>query len=207
MPNLVPARWGAVPVPVTAMWTGEAEARRPSVVMETWAGRAFVMLSEGVDAIGSGKPMFTMLHADRARRVIRERRCQMCCQPLPARVITMNQGQMDGVRPLISDGLPMCPHCALDAFHACPGLQRQARSGALRIWLSPVGAWDFAPVLLGQVPPERGGDERVNALIRRYEQQVWTGPKLVLTQGRLLDQHDLLRMATHATVPEVNADA
>ena len=189
---LRPIRWGHVPVPITAMWTGELEARCPRVRRETWGGHRLAMLSEGVDAPGLGKPLFKMLHADRCRAVLRSGLCQMCCEPLPRHVVTMNQGQADTGRPLISDGLPMCPACGLDAYHACPGLQRQAREGKLRIWWSPRGAWVCAPVILGAVSPEHGGDERINALLARVG-QVWTGPKLVLTEARVMDHNDLWR--------------
>lgn len=188
-----PIRWGAVTVPYIAMWTAEIERRAPFVRHERWDGRRIAMLCEGVTA-QEGKPVFKMLHADRCREVVREGLCQMCVRPLPDVVITVNQGQVDHYRPLISDGLPMCPACAAEALNVCPGMQRQAAAGSLRLWESRREEWLIAPVLLGVAPKERGGDERINRLILATRQPVFTGPKLVLRSFRMITQHDLREM-------------
>lgn len=190
MPDRQPKRWGNVTVPYTAMWSTEIERREPRVVYERWCGQRLAMLSEGIHAC-EGKPVFKMLHADRCREVIRQEICQMCLRRLPDRVVTVNQGQEDRFRPLINDGLPMCPGCALDALVACPGMQRQQEAGTLRLWLSRRGEWLLAPVLLGPVRVMDGGDERINAMLHRTAQQVFTGPKLVLTGWRRVAAADL----------------
>lgn len=183
-------RWGDVPVPYTAIWSDEVAHRRPFVRRERWGGQELDMLCEGVDA-PTGKPVFKILHADRTREVVRHGLCQMCLSPLPSRVVTVNQDQRDRERPLISDGLPMCPACAAAAFRVCPGMQRQHVSGDLRVWASPRGAWLLAPVLLGLTPVSQGGDPIINALLMRARRLVFTGPKLVLTSFEPIDALDL----------------
>ena len=196
-------RWGNLTVPYTAMWTGEVEQREPAIARVSIDGRTLRMLSEGVNAPGTGKPLFKVTHNDRVREVILKRVCQMCMEPLPHRVVTFNQAQVDQRRPLISDGLPMCPHCALEAFEACPGMQAQKERGQLRCWISPVGAWLHAPVVLGPRDPRDGGDERVNALIMKDRALLYSGPKLVLTawEGLTLDR---LRETAAAAAPAVS---
>lgn len=189
-PILHPLRWGNAPVPYTAMWTTEMERRQPTVRKEEWCGRVFPMLCEGINA-PEGKPQFKILHADRTRKVIRDGLCQMCLTKLPPKAVCFNQGQTDHWHPIISDGLPMCPKCASLAFAACPGLQRQARSGLLRTWLATRGDWLVAPVILGTVPSDRGGNERINDLLRKYRGKVFSGPKLVLESFRQISPDSL----------------
>jgi hypothetical protein len=177
------------------MWTAEAERRSPRIVRERWCGHWLSMLSEGVTAF-DGKPLFKMLHADRCREVIRKGWCQICLSDLPDTVIAVNQGQADVGRPLISDGLPMCPRCALEAFESCPGMQRQQQQGALHFWATKAGYWLQAPVLLGCVPESEGGDERVNDLLARQPCRVFTGPKLVLAAAVDVSLLDLRSMAS-----------
>lgn len=189
-----PIKWGNVTVPYTAMWTDELERRKPRIVMERWHGHRIAMLGEGV-SIQEGKPVFKMLHADRCREVIRRGLCQMCLKPLPSNVVTVNQCQHDALRPLINDGLPMCPPCAMEALDACPGMQRQQADGTLRMWISPCRAWLLAPVILRVVSEDRGGDERLNRLLRFARQPVFTGPKLVLTSFRRFTLGDFMESA------------
>lgn len=177
-----PLRWGNVPVPYSVMWTGEVPHRRPHITTEKWAGRRLQMLCDGVDA-PSGKPIFTKIHAERMRRVLREQLCQMCVQPLPPVAIGFAQGLTYGGRPVLRDGLPMCPPCALDAYRACPGLPRQEAAGTLRIWEVYPGTWDFLPVILGYADPKKGGDDRVNNLLRKLG-DIYTGPDILLRQFR-----------------------
>jgi hypothetical protein len=205
VPNLdmkwpVPVQWGDVRVPYTAIWTAELKARAPRFVFTQLHGnsRRLRMLSEGIEDM-TGKPVFSRLHADRCRRVVRMGVCQMCCQPLPSTVVSVNQGQTDAGRPLIDDGLPMCPACALQAYDACPGMQRQEEAGTLRFWLSPRLHWLMAPVLLGVVPPESGGDQRINDLIERANAPIWTGPKLVLVRFRRISLPQLRERVQEAT--------
>lgn len=190
-------KWGNVSVPHTAMWTDEAAGRAPFIRHERWSGQRLAMLCEGINQ-QTGKPLFAMLHADRCREVLRNSTCQMCLQALPKRVWTINQDQRDGGRPLISDGLPMCPECAIGAFQACPGMQRQAEESMLRVWESPLSAWLFAPVLLGPVPVNKGGDERTNTLLRKARGPVFTGPKLVLTKFCAVPVISLFSPSPHA---------
>lgn len=181
--NPTPIRWGDVTVPYTVMWTAEFECPdKQRVVEEKWAGQKLLMLSDGIDR-REGKPLFKMLHADRCRYVLRHALCQMCLECLPNRVVTINQGEVDGLRPLISDGLPMCPQCALEAVRACPGMQRQYAAGTLRMWCSASGAWNFAPVMLRPIPNYSGGDAEINRLLMTWAPRiVFRGPKLVLSR-------------------------
>lgn len=196
--NPTPIKWGNVTVPYTAMWAGEADRRQPKAVRERWGKHSIWMLSESVSAPGDGKPLFKMLHADRCRQVIKRGLCQMCLSMLPAQVVTVNQGQRDGFNPLISDGLPMCPRCALEALESCPGMQRQEEQGALRMWLSLYDRWLIAPVALGEVPASKGGDERLNALLRSWPDPIFTGPKLVVLGAQRIRPEDLRRTVEKA---------
>ena len=193
-------QWGNVTVPYTVIWSDEIENRKPAVVIERIEGQRLPMLSEGIHQ-PTGKPIFKMLHADRCREVVNHNLCQMCLDHLPVRVVTVTQGQQDRYRPLVSDGLPMCPACALEALASCPGMQRQQASGTLRLWLSRRGAWLLAPVILAIASESHGGHESINRLLRSYGRPVFTGPKLVLTQWRLVSPVEIAEEVRATTPP------
>lgn len=171
-------RWGAVAVPWTAAWTSEASRDHCYVRTERLDGRALRFFCDGIDSPGTGKPMFATLHNERSREVVHRRLCQICRHPLPAGPVCMNQGEREGIFPLINDGLPMCKPCAALAIVQCPGLHRAAAAGKLRIWQA--WEWDHAPVVLVPRPETQGGNPRVNALLAKERGPVFSGIKLVL---------------------------
>lgn len=183
-------KWGLVTVPYTAMWTVEDERREPTVVYETWAGRRLALISEGVTAIHEGKPLFKVLHSDRCREVLRDSLCQMCVRPLPRTVYAVNQGRLDEDTgtPHLTDGLPMCLNCMLEALNACPGMQRQVGEGKLKMFSVPRGAWLPKPAYLGVVPVEHGGNEKINDIVRRHRYEpVFGAMGLTLTSWKRIE--------------------
>ncbi len=177
-------RWGDVVVPWTAAWSSEAPRDRSFIRTERIGGMSLRFLCDGIDTPGVGKPMFKVLHNERCRDVIRRRVCQICRGPLGGDRVAMNMGEREGLYPLINDGLPMCRGCAELALAQCPGLQKAAQTGWLRMWHAI--DWIFAPVVLGPVPPENGGNPHVNALLAKECEPVFSGVKLVLTRFRSL---------------------
>ena len=119
----------------------------------------------------------------------------MCGEVLGGHVVAVNQGRLIGGQPLIRDGLPMHSACAVDAYEACPGLRRQEAAGLLHYWR--VTSWDYAPVLLARIPPEKGGEEAVNRLIARTPGQcLYNGPDLLLRTASRVALDQLRRWAT-----------
>lgn len=175
-------RWGDVVVPWTAAWSSEATRDRCFIRTERIGRREMRFLCDGIDSPGVGKPLFAILHNERCRDVIRRRVCQICRTHMPGEVVCMNHGETEGMMPLINDGLPMCMPCAALALAQCPGLRRAAAADRLRIWVAQ--DWMPAPVLLGLVPVERGGNPHVNALLAKERGPVFSGIKLVLTRFR-----------------------
>lgn len=181
--------WGAVVVPWSAAWSTEVGTDASFIRTERLDGIDVRFLCDGVEAPGVGKPLFKTLHNARSRDLIRNRLCQLCKTHLPGGGICMNQGENHGLYPLINDGLPMCDPCAVLALAQCPGLQRAAAGGKLRLWRA--SHWLHAPVLLGVVPEERGGNPIINALLERERGRVFSGIKLVLTRFRSVDPKEL----------------
>lgn len=175
-------KWGLVTVPYTAMWTAEDERREPAIVRELWSGQWLNMITEGISAF-EGKPKFAMLHSDRCREVLRDELCQMCVRKLPSTVYAVNQGRLDEDTgtPHLTDGLPMCLDCMLEALNACPGMQRQIVEGKLKMFSVPFGAWRHKPSYLGIVPVEQGGNARINELVASSKQRVYGHMGLTLT--------------------------
>lgn len=173
-------KWGLVTVPYTAMWTAEDERREPAIVREKWSGQWLNLITEGISAF-EGKPKFAMLHSDRCREVLRDELCQMCVRKLPSTVYAVNQGRMIEGKPHLTDGLPMCLDCAIEALNACPGMQRQVGEGKLRMFSAPFGAWLHVPAILGAVPVEQGGHPRINELVLGSREPVYGGIGLALT--------------------------
>jgi len=194
MPASPALQWGNVPVPYTALWTHERDNLRPQLRMERWNGQKLTMLCSGIEA-PQGKPCFSMLHQERTRRVVREQLCQMCVRPMPADLVGFNQGQRLEGFPLLRDGLPMCPSCALEAFRACPGMARQADAGHLSIWRCYRGHWRTAPTIIRPVPVARGGVAAVNELLLATRQPVFSGPDLQLLQFTRITLDDLEALA------------
>ena len=182
-------RWDNVVVPWTAAWSSEEARDHCYIRTEKLDGRPLRFLCDGIDSPGVGKPMFKVLHNERCRAVLRERICQICCTPLPDDAICMNQGELEGMYPLINDGLPMCSPCAALALAQCPGLQRLEASGRLHIWKA--SKWLHAPILIGPTPEAQGGNPHVNALLARERGPVFSGIKLALTRFHTLRAADL----------------
>jgi hypothetical protein len=192
--DLHPQRYGVLPVPVTAAWSAEQDAREPRVVRWRCGGMGTLnFVSDGPNWPGKGKPLFKILHADRCRAVIQHGLCQMCVRPLPAQRVCMNSGNTLHGLPLVVDGLPMCPGCAVTAYRACIGLQRHEQAGRLRIFLVGPGSHVLAPKVLG-IATGPGSDERTNALIRRHG-KLYSGPDLQLRSFRRLSLTDLEALA------------
>ena len=161
--------------------------------MERLDGVALRFLCDGIDTPGVGKPLFAILHNERSRDVLRRRVCQICQDPLRS-AICMNQGERDGIFPLINDGLPMCDDCAGLALAQCPGLRRAADAGRLRLYRTD--GWRFAPMRLGMVPESRGGNPRLNRLLAAERGPVFSGVKLLLTRFRQIDPATLAAVAS-----------
>lgn len=178
MPEIL--RWGAVSVPWTAAWSSEQSRESCYIRTEELDGRPIRFLCDGIETPGVGKPAFAILHNERSRDVVRRRICQICRKRLPDGGICMNQGERDGMFPLINDGLPMCEPCAALALRQCPGLTRAAAAGRLRIYRAR--DWLHAPVMLGPKPESAGGNPRVNALLAAERGPVFSVIKLVLTR-------------------------
>lgn len=192
---LEPLSWGSVRVPYTTLWTEERDNRQPQLRYERWAGKRLAMLCDGINKPGAGKPVFGALHGTRTRLVVRDRLCQMCLRPIPATAVGFNQGQVLRGRPLLRDGLPMHPACAMEAVRACPGMARQEEAGTLRIWRCQRDAWDFAPVLNRFRLPAHGGNTAINALLLDSREPVYSGPDILLATWARLSLSDLEAMA------------
>lgn len=187
--------WGRAPVPYTAPWTGEMDNRKPFVRYEHWRGKRIRMLCEGVNTPGVGKPMFSSLHNDRCREVVKQRLCQICRLRQQGPMYCMNSGELDHFAPLINDGLPMCAeHAALSLQH-CPALQQREAAGTLRIYRTMT--WDVAPIILGIVPEAKGGHPEVNRLVGEGNargEMTFGGIKLVLRTYELVTPADVRRL-------------
>lgn len=193
-PSLAPLRYGSLPVPVTAAWSVEQDQREPRVVLWRCGVRGMLRFtSDGPNLPGQGKPLFKILHADRCRTVIAGDLCQMCVRPLPADRICMNTNRVLQNMPLISDGLPMCPACAMVAYRACIGLQRHEERGVLRIYVTRRDGQVLAPKVLG-ISTGPGSDERVNALLRKHG-KLYSGPDMQLRAFRRISLAQLEAMA------------
>jgi len=182
-------RFGNFVVPWTAKWTSEDDTHRSVVRTVKLDGHAMRFICEGINTPGVGKPLFKILHNDRCRSVLRDRVCQICRARLPKDPICINQGETDGIYPLINDGLPMCVPCAALSLAQCPGLQRAETVGRLRLWRA--SAWLHAPILLKPVPHERGGNPHLNALLAMERGPVFSGVKLLLTRFRAISADEL----------------
>jgi hypothetical protein len=172
--------WGAVVVPWSASWSSESDRSAVFIRTERIGRHSLRFICDGPNTPGQGRPMFKTLHNERCRDLIRRRLCQICRAALPAEAICMNQGEREGIYPLINDGLPMCRPCAVLALEQCPGLRRASEAGELRIWRA--AAWEYAPVLIGMADPANGGNPALNALLAKERGSVFSGVKLVLTR-------------------------
>lgn len=124
-------RWGTLPVPYAALWSGEA-------------GRMFIATCPhaGVPSLcdhgarGTGKPIFGKPHMTRQRELIISGRCDLCAKPLDGRtkvslshasfrVSGAEGGCIMQVEPLVHKD------CALDCVRHCPSLKRDIEAGTL----------------------------------------------------------------------------
>lgn len=201
MADLAPQRYGDVPVPITAAWSVEQVERQPRVVRWRCGGMGVLKFtSDGVSKPGIGKPLFKIIHADRARAVLDQDVCQICCRRLdPERIVMNSNTYLQGL-PLISDGLPMHPACAAVAYDACIGLRNNHEAGRLRIYAVPKDGWTLAPKVLGMMPVPPG-DPRTNALLAKHG-KLYAGPDLQLRRFRSVTVADLRQMAREAAGAE-----
>lgn len=175
-----PVKYGDATVPYTALWSAELERRQPAIIRERWGNEYKDVLTEGITAF-EGKPIFSMLHVDRSREVIRENLCQMCVGPLPKLVYAVGQGREYKGMPLLTDGLPMCLNCALEALNACPGMHKQIAAGRPPLFFSCArGAWVCVPLLVGSDSEY----ENVNHVVRAHRGEVTGGFGLALTSWK-----------------------
>lgn len=206
MSRLRAQSWRGLPVPITVMWSHEAELRRPCLVREVWGGAGtlkskLTLLDDGISVPGKGHPLFARLHLGRIRRVVAEGRCQICLRPLGSRCIAINAGQRMAGMPLINDGYPMHPPCACRAIEACPGLKTSMRTGIIRCWLVQRRQWDLAWRQIGIAEgPET--DERINALVRESKEQIMSGPDLILRSATEIKPEQLLALH-HSSLQEL----
>ncbi|MEN2980904.1 hypothetical protein P7L78_22185 [Tistrella bauzanensis] len=191
---LAPITWRGAPVPVITMWSGEADLRKPRVLRERWGGDRLLIIDDGVDAPGVGRPLFTRLHHGRCRRVVQARLCQICAQPLGKACIAISHGRTHAGHPLIRDGYPMHDACAGRALTACPALQRGITDRSLRCWLVPTGQWARLWVKIG-IATGKDADERVNDMVRGTDGQIVSGPDLVLLRHTPMRADDLMALA------------
>jgi hypothetical protein len=124
-------KWGAVPVPYAALWSGEAGQMRVSTCPHT--GYTALCDHEGR---GTGRPIFGKPHMNRQREVIAKQCCDLCARPLAGRTkVSLSHatfrvsGALGGcimqVEPLVHKD------CALACVRYCPSLKRDIAAGTL----------------------------------------------------------------------------
>lgn len=179
--SAAPIMWGTVPVPYTAIWSGENppphfEVRRvPGLGNEPF-------LIEGVNRPGDGKPNFSTFHVGRAIEVLVERKCQICLAPFGRDRQPYCLGHADVTfhgMPHITDGLPVCEACLRLTLRHCPGLAKWG--DRLRIYA--VRGYVLAPSVLGVMPGATGTSEKINAALINWrgKRPVYGTPKICLS--------------------------
>jgi hypothetical protein len=125
--------WGNLVVPYTASWS--AEEKMFVAPCQTVDGLEAMMQ---VEAQGQGKPLFAKPHMTRQRRAMRGPLCDICGKNLTnctkVSLSLEDPRHVDGIGfyPLAVEPM-MHKSCALIALRDCPSLQRQEKSGILRI--------------------------------------------------------------------------
>lgn len=126
-----PLKWGAVPVPYAALWSGEADQ-----MFIAKCPHAGVLAICDHEARGTGKPIFGKPHMTRQRELIINQRCDLCARPLAGhtkvslshanfRVSGAQGGCIMQVEPLVHK------RCALACVQHCPSLKRDIVAGTL----------------------------------------------------------------------------
>lgn len=126
-------RYGDVPVPYTASWTGEDSF---SLAPCRYAGGRMAICQK--EARGSGKPLFGKPHSNRQREVIAKDLCDLCGRPLKnATKVSLSHARprVNGaqaldilqVEPLLHKG------CAAICVQHCPSLKRDIKAGGIEI--------------------------------------------------------------------------
>lgn len=126
--------WGKVPVPVTALWSGEDSLfLAPDPVVNGMIAMC------NVDAPGVGKPIFGKPHMQRHRRAIALGLCDLCARPLKGRAkVSLSHASprtgADGlcimqVEPLLHK------ECAAISVRHCPSLRRDIDGARLNVRL------------------------------------------------------------------------
>lgn len=188
-------RWGNLPVPFTAMWTGETPmtsfvVRRVPQLMNA------PFLFEGTNTPGLGKPMFSWFHTGRAADVLCRRVCQICLAPFAGAAMYCigTAGSTINAMPHITDGLPMCPGCTRLSIEHCPALGRQLQASILRIYLAK--SYILAPAILRPVDVSAGGNPAINAAIRSWSGVVYGTPKIALDAFEVVDLAHIERVTS-----------
>lgn len=179
-----PIMWGKIPVPYTAVWTGE----QPLGAKIEWVPQLGAhFLHEDRQLPGVGKPLLSTLHCGRCIEVVVKNICQLCRRSLDARsAYCINYGEMFQGKPHIVDGLPMCATCVKTAFQFCPTLKKHAAEKE-KVWIYHAHGIGLAPPIMGAVDPAAGGRPEVNAALAEFRKSdqrtpVFGTPKLVLTR-------------------------
>ncbi|MBD9539969.1 hypothetical protein IB276_10950 [Ensifer sp. ENS04] len=124
-------KWGSVPVPYAALWTGEAGKMAVGVCRHI----NHLACCDAEDR-GAGKPIFGKPHMGRQREVIANDLCDLCARPLKGRT----KVSLSHARVTVSGATGACvmqveplvhKDCALVCVQHCPSLKRDIKTGTL----------------------------------------------------------------------------
>ena len=126
-------RYGAMPVPYVALWSGEQG--HTHVAHCPHIGRLALC---DVDRRGSGKPVFGKPHMGRQRELILNDLCDLCAKPLKGRTkVSLSHARevlSGGDGPAVMQVEPMVhKDCAIICVEHCPSLKRDIRNGSFFI--------------------------------------------------------------------------
>jgi hypothetical protein len=167
-------KWGSVPVPYAALWSGEADQMRVAT-----CPHARVLALCDHEARGEGKPIFGKPHMTRQREVIVKQLCDLCARPLAGRTkvslshATFRVNGAEGgcimqVEPLVHKD------CALVCVEHCPSLKRDIRAGTL--FVRQVHKHRSQVAVLTEAAVEEFAGERRSGVVghAKVELQRWT---------------------------------
>jgi hypothetical protein len=173
---------GALPVPYVAAWSSETE---PYVRPCQFAGGRPAIHRRG--RRGDGTPLFGKMDERRVRRVIVEKLCQVCAQPLRANggyVIDIPHSYENG-HPIINEPAA-CERCFNEAVLLCPGISR--RLGHPRLLIARVRR--SQPLAVAIKTHEGSDTPEINAAL-----DAWHGPTPVIGYCRaMLVGFEILRI-------------
>lgn len=152
-------KWGAIPVPYTALWS--AEQGQMSVGECPIIGRYACV---DVDARGQGKPIFGKPHMTRQRKVIFHDLCDLCAKPMKLHTrVSLSHARMTATGaggPTILQVEPLLhKKCAAISAAHCPSLKRDIAAGTINIRHVLKHAVQFA-VLTREACEEFTGERR-----------------------------------------------